>query len=123
MKWSVCLLGVALLAAYSDTALPATKAQRDVAIRALEAGDQEVTTQTDKLRSYMKLKPGCLSEEEVADFFDRQKKYSDLRDDAGSWRDADDSTLHKALLIMRDNAKADQELAEEMKRKANARHC
>jgi hypothetical protein len=112
-----------LLVVYSDAALPETRAQRDTAIRALEAGDQEAITQTGNVQSYMKLKPGCLSEEAVADFFDRQKKYSDLREDVGSWRHADDSTLHKALLIMRDNAKADQELADEMQRKAKRRHC
>jgi hypothetical protein len=123
MKWSVCLLGLALLVVHSDVALPATKAQRDVAIRALEAGDREAITETDNLQSYMKLKPGCISEDEVTDFFDRRKKFSDLREDAGSWRDADDATLHKALLIMRDNARADQELAEEMQRKAKSRHC
>jgi hypothetical protein len=114
---------MAFLAAASVPALPMSEDQRANAIRALEVGDREARIETNSLQSYMKLKPGCLDDQKVADFYDRRKRFSDLREDAGSWRDADDNTLSKALAIMRDNAQADAQLALEMKHKAKLAHC
>jgi hypothetical protein len=114
---------MALVIASSVPALPMTEGQRENAIRALEMGDREARTETNSLQSYMKLRPGCIGEGEVADFFDRRRRFSALREDAGSWGDADNATLTKALAVMRDNAQADEELALEMKRKAKSHHC
>jgi len=123
MRWSACLLGMAFLATASVPALPMSQDQRANAIRALEVGDREARIETSSLQSYLKLKPGCISDREVAEFFDRRKRFSNLREDAGSWRDADDDTLSRALAVMRDNAQADAQLALEMKRKAKSQSC
>src|SRR5262245_22480939 len=123
MRWSAFLLGMAFVVAGSVPALPMTPEQREKAVHALEVGDREARTETSSLQSYLKLRPGCTSERSVAEFFDRRKRFSDLREDAGSWRDADDDTLNRGLVIMRDNAQADEMLALEMKRKAKSPHC
>ena len=123
MRWNTCLLGMAFLIACSGPALPMTPDERDTAVQALQAGDREARIETANLQSYMKLKPGCLSERDVADFYDRRRAFSDLREEAGSWRDAEDDVLHKALVMMRDNAKLDEQLAAKMKHRAKAPDC
>ena len=123
MRWQTCLLGMAFVIACSAPALPMTPDQRDTAIHALQAGDREAKIETANLQSYMKLKPGCLSDRDVAGFYDRRRAFSDLREDAGSWRGAGDDVLHKALVMMRDNAKLDEQLAAKMKHKAKSPDC
>ena len=123
MRWNTCLLGMAFLIVCSAPALPMTPDQRDTAIHALQAGDREARIETENLQTYMKLKPGCLSDRDVADFYNRRREFSDLRENAGSWRDAEDDVLHKALVLMRDNAKLDEQLAAKMKHRANSPDC
>jgi hypothetical protein len=100
-----------------------TPDQRDTAVHALQTGDRAARIETDNLQSYMMLRPGCLNEREVADFYDRRREFSNLRENAGSWRDAEDDVLHKALVMMRDNAKLDEQLAAKMKRRAKSPDC
>jgi len=114
---------MAFLIVSAVAALPMTPDQRETAIHALQAGDREAKIETDNLQSYMKLRPGCLNERDVAGFYDRRRAFSDLRENAGSWRDADDQALHKALVMMRDSAKLDEQLAAKMKRRAKSPDC
>jgi len=123
MKRNACLLGMAFLIVCSVPALPMTQDQRETAIHALQAGDREAKIETDNLQSYMKLRPGCLNERDVAGFYDRRRAFSDLRENAGSWRDAGDDVLHKALMLMRDDARLDEQLAVKMKRRAKSPDC
>ena len=123
MRWHTCLLGAAFVIACSAPALPMTPDQRETAIHALQVGDRAAKIETDNVQSYMKLKPGCLSERDVADFYDRRRAFSDLREEAGSWRDADDEVLHKALVMMRDSSRLDEQLAAKMKHRANSPDC
>jgi|GEM_PF-6550815 len=123
MRWHTCLLGMAFVIACSGPVLPMTPDQRETAIHALQAGDRDAKIETENLQSYMKLKPGCLNDRDVADFYDRRRAFSDLRENAGSWRDADDAVLHKALVMMRDNARADEQLAAKMKHRAKSPDC
>ena len=123
MRWNTCLLGVAFLIVCSAPALPMTPDQRDTAVHALQAGDRDSRIETENLQTYMKLKPGCLNDRDVAGFYDRRRAFSDLREQAGSWRDADDAVLHKALVMMRDNARADEQLAAKMKHRAKSPDC
>jgi len=111
------------LIAGSVTALPMTPDQRETAIHALQVGDRAAKIETDNLQTYMKLKPGCLSDRDVADFYNRRREFSDLRENAGSWRDAEDDVLHKALVLMRDDAKLDEQLAAKMKHRAKSPDC
>jgi len=123
MKRNACLLGMAILIVCSVPALPMTPDQRETAIHALQAGDREAKIETGNLQSYMKLRPGCLNERDVADFYARRREFSDLRENAGSWRDADDEALHRALVMMRDDAKLDEQLAAKTKRRAKSPDC
>jgi len=123
MRWRTCLLGMVFLIAGSVTALPMTPDQRETAIHALQVGDRAAKIETDNLQTYMKLKPGCLSDRDVADFYNRRREFSDLRENAGSWRDAEDDVLHKALVLMRDDAKLDEQLAAKMKHRAKSPDC
>ncbi len=123
MNWNACLLGMAFLIVCSAPALPMTQDQRETAIHALQVGDRAAKIETENLKSYMKLRPGCLSERDVADFYERRREFSDLRENAGSWGDADDDMLHKALVLMRDDAQADEQLAAKMKHRAKSPDC
>jgi hypothetical protein len=123
MRWSAWLLGTAILVATSAPALPMSAEQRAGAIQALEVGDREARIEINSVQNFLKLKPGCLSEQEIADFRNRRKRFSDLRNEAGSWRDADDDTLSTALIVMRDNAHADAQLALQMKHLAKVESC
>jgi hypothetical protein len=111
-----------LLTGLSGPALPMSATQRQDAIRALDEGDREARVETENVRAYMKLKPGCLSTRDVTDFFTRRKTFADLRERAGTWPHADDALLHTALTVMLDNATADEQLANKMKRRA-MRNC